>query len=190
MGKLTSKRVETAEPGMLGDGEGLWLRVRPNGRKSWILRYQRGGRPHEHGLGPYPLVSLKEARVAAFQARRMLHQGVDPIGKRRAEKAAAARALTVRQALDRYLAERGVAGRNAQHQAQWRSSMETYVLPALGEMPVAEVDVASVVRALSPIWQRVPETARRTRGRLEALLDLPKRITGVSRQIRRRGRAA
>ena len=61
--------------------------------------------------------------------------------------------------------------RNAKHRAQWRSTLETYAFPALGELRVAAIDTALVMKTLEPIWQVKPETAGRLRGRIEAVLD-------------------
>jgi hypothetical protein len=51
------------------DGNGLRLRVHPNGARYWLLRYQWGGKESTHGLGKYPEVSLEEARRKAREAK-------------------------------------------------------------------------------------------------------------------------
>ncbi|MCB4824473.1 Arm DNA-binding domain-containing protein [Roseicella aerolata] len=84
-GKLTALRVsKLEEPGRYGDGGGLWLQVRGPDHKSWLLRFRWQGRQRQLGLGPVGLgpvglVSLAEAREAAFAARRLVHRGIDPI---------------------------------------------------------------------------------------------------------------
>ncbi|MGZ3250592.1 MAG: Arm DNA-binding domain-containing protein, partial [Croceibacterium sp.] len=63
MGKLTDLKVRNAKPGVYGDGAGLYLRVKPSGAKSWVLRVQFQGRRQDIGLGGYPADrSLTEAR--------------------------------------------------------------------------------------------------------------------------------
>jgi len=54
MGKLTDRTVKSAPPGRHGDGDvkGLMLIVQPGGARSWVLRYQMGGRRRDMGLGP------------------------------------------------------------------------------------------------------------------------------------------
>ncbi|MBT0962897.1 DUF4102 domain-containing protein [Denitromonas sp. IR12] len=37
---LTALEIKNAKQGMFADGNGLYLRVQPNGAKSWIFRYQ------------------------------------------------------------------------------------------------------------------------------------------------------
>ena len=54
------------------------------GNGSWLLRYQRGGKEHWHGLGPLRDFELDEARERARKARQKLRDGVDPIAAKRA----------------------------------------------------------------------------------------------------------
>src|SRR5215472_3284283 len=75
-------------PGLHPDGGGLYLQVN-GGSRSWVFRFARGGRTRYMGLGPYPVVSLAEARQKAGEARRLLAGGQDPIAARDAQHAAA-----------------------------------------------------------------------------------------------------
>ena len=61
--------------------------------------------------------------------------------------------------------------RNPKHRQQWRNTLDTYVYPVIGDLPVQAVDVAHVMKILEPIWQTKPETASRVRGRIETVLD-------------------
>ena len=89
MGKLNPKQVENLrESGTYEDGDGLRLVVRASGSKSWLLRYQISGRRRDMGLGSYPEVSLKEARLTAAGHRKQLANGVDPMAVRDAKREA------------------------------------------------------------------------------------------------------
>jgi hypothetical protein len=59
---LSVRKVQTAKPGRHSDGRGLMLLVKASGARSWVLRYQLKGRRRDMGLGPYPEVTLAEAR--------------------------------------------------------------------------------------------------------------------------------
>jgi len=48
-------------------GDGLYMQVAAGGTKAWILRYMRAGRARKMGLGPFPILSLVEARQKAFE---------------------------------------------------------------------------------------------------------------------------
>ncbi len=68
---------------------GLYLEITKTGRKGWRLKYRYGGMEKRLSFGPYPLVSLKEARQARDNAKRLLIQGIDPSAVRQANKAQA-----------------------------------------------------------------------------------------------------
>ena len=73
MAKLTDRTVKTAAPGRHMDGtvRGLSLLVWPTGGRSWVLRFQLKGVRRDMGLGPYPEVTLAEARAKALEHRRV-----------------------------------------------------------------------------------------------------------------------
>src|SRR3954471_21503939 len=92
--RLTAAKVKTeAKPGRHNDGAGLYLLIRPDGRKGWLLRYRMGQRQRDMGLGNSTAVSLAAARETARAARERLRAGIDPIAARAAERATAARAV-------------------------------------------------------------------------------------------------
>ncbi|MFU8765815.1 MAG: phage integrase central domain-containing protein, partial [Haliea sp.] len=61
--------------------------------------------------------------------------------------------------------------KNAKHAAQWLTTLEKYVIPQLGKLPVAEIDTPQVLAVLQPIWAEVPETASSVRQRISAVFD-------------------
>ena len=69
------------------DGDGLYLRVRKDGSKSWAFRYMMAGKPHWLSLGPLRDVSLAEARERARTLRNRIRDGYDPLVERRTRKA-------------------------------------------------------------------------------------------------------
>jgi integrase len=177
--KLTTLSVKRmSKPGLYGDGDGLYLQVAAGGTKAWILRYMRAGRARKMGLGPFPILSLVEARQKAFEGRRSLLQGIDPIDARNAARveavARAAKALTFTECGKAYIAAHQSGWRNEKHREQWSSTLGRYVFPVIGVLSVAAVDTALVLKVLEPIWNSKPETASRLRGRIEAILDWAK----------------
>ena len=81
--RLSAAFVRTAEPGFYCDGHGLNLRVDPSGARQWVQRLVIRSRPRMLGLGGYPLVSLAEARNAAFANRQRARAGGDPRAEKR-----------------------------------------------------------------------------------------------------------
>jgi integrase len=180
--RLTPGKVQKAtKPGMYPDGAGLYLRIGPNGAKSWVFRYTDGKtasgqqRHRDMGLGPLHTIGLAEARERARQQRLLRLDGGDPIATRWHERertrAEAAKTMTFEECGKAYIAGHSAAWKNSKHAAQWPSTMGTYVYPMFGSLPVQAIDVGLVMKVLEPIWSAKPETASRVRGRIESVLD-------------------
>jgi integrase len=179
VGKLTALKVGRALPsGMYADGAGLCLQVTGAGAKSWIYRFSLHGKAREMGLGSLSAVSLADARVKAAECRSLRQEGIDPIEARKARQAQAAldaaKAITFKEAAERYIAARRAGWNNVKHAAQWGSTLATYVYPVIGALSVQAIDTPLVCKVLEPIWNVKPETANRVRGRIEAILDWAK----------------
>ena len=150
MGRLTVLKLRSlTKPGRYGDGAGLWLQVRDIEHRSWIFRFTFAGKHRQMGLGPFPDVSLADARTIAGQCRAMVRQGVDPIDARRSMRAAAAanvaRGMAFRQVADRYLAAHEAAWRNEKHRYQWRATLDL-ACEQIGRLPVASIATGDVMR--------------------------------------------
>jgi integrase len=179
IGRLTALKVEKAkQPGMYPDGAGLYLRVTPEGTKQWVLRYMLNRRPRWMGLGPLSLYSLQEARTKALDARKLRHEGIDPIEARRAQRARArleeAKTITFKQCAEAYINSHRAGWRNGKHAGQWSATLATYAYPLIGDLAVQSVDTGLVLKVLEPIWTKKSETAGRLRGRIENILDWAK----------------
>ena len=176
LGRLTAIGVSKAKStGMYADGGGLYLQVSPTGAKSWIFRFAQAGRERAMGLGSVQDVSLAEAREKAIECRRLKHNGIDPIEARKTARREAqldaAKTITFIDAADGYMDAHKSGWQNAKHTDQWRNTLQTYVYPIFGSVPVQSVDVGLIMKALDPIWSTKTETASRVRGRVEAILD-------------------
>jgi integrase len=160
---------------MYADGNGLYLMIRRDGARSWVLRYRLGEGQHEHGLGSLSLVGLAEARERALAARRKVRlDGVNPI----AEEAAARVAAKVEAASSRTFAE--TAGEylkahsdkwSDKHASGYATLLERHAFPSLGALPVASIDRALVLGTLEPIWRVKIETASRLQRLVKSVLD-------------------
>lgn len=166
MGRLTARKVQTAQPGVHMDGEGLRLIVGATGTRKWVFRFMRRGRSQEMGLGGSD-VSLAMARERTANARQVLAAGQNPIDAARLAKV---RRPTFGQVADEFLAAKASEWRNSKHRAQWNMTLEKYAGP-LRARPVDEIDTAAVLEVLQPLWRHIPETASRLRGRIETVLD-------------------
>jgi integrase len=175
MNRLTVLKVARAKgPALLHDGGGLYLQVTATGAKSWVYRFMLAGRHREMGLGPLSLINLAEARTRAVEAKRLRHDGVDPIDHRAAERAsrtvAAAKAMTFAECCDGFVADHE-KGWSAVHRQSWVNSIRDHAAPVLGKLPVSMIDTALVLKVIKPLWTEKHVTASRLRARIEAALD-------------------
>ena len=131
--------------------------------------WARNGRQREMGLGPIVDVTLAEAREAAREARRLIREDKDPI----AERDRKGQSKSFGDVADAYLVSMTPSWSNAKHAAQWKTALTTGAA-SLRPLPVNAVDTAAVLAVLQPLWVKVPETASRLRGRIEAVLDAAK----------------
>ena len=161
---LSARMVRHAGPGSYVDGNGLMLRVRARGTRSWVQRLMVHGRRVDIGLGSADLVSLADARRIAADNRAVARTGGDP---RRA------RTITFAEAEPRALAEKAETWRDGSPSLRdWRASMAAYVLPQLGKMHVGAVATADVKRVLRPLALAGKHaTARMVAGRIAAVLE-------------------
>jgi integrase len=159
---------------MYADGGGLYLRVAEGGSKQWIYRYVTNGRPRDMGIGPVHVLTLAEAREKAREASKLRLEGIDPIAAKHAQRAAAAvaaaSAMTFRQCAEGFIKDNEASWTNYKHRLEWERSLARYAFPVLGNLPVAAIDTPLVLKVVKPLWQRVPETASRVRGRIENVL--------------------
>lgn len=171
---LTARQVASAKPGVYGDGNGLFLRVKDSGARSWEVRYQLPSQQRRAaGIGgvdkPY---SLAEAREKAFDIQRQAKRGIDPLVEKARKRAIkAAPVATFRFCAEAYIAGRAPTWKNLKHAAQWPATLERYAYPVLGNKPVQDITASDVLAVLQPIWLTTPETASRVRNRIEAVLD-------------------
>ncbi|MCS3423454.1 integrase [Rahnella sp. BIGb0603] len=80
---LTVKQIDAAKskekPYRLLDSNGLYLYIPPSGKKVWQLRFKLAGKEKILTVGKYPYMTLQEARDKAYEARKGLSEGVDPV---------------------------------------------------------------------------------------------------------------
>lgn len=167
---LSAAFIKTVNrPGRYGDGHGghgLALVVKPRAqggiRKAWVQRIRIAGRETNVGLGSWPVTGLADARAKALANARLLATGQDP---RRAGDAP-----TFGEATEKVIELHRATWRDVgRSEKQWRASLETYAGP-LADKPVADITSGDVLAVLAPIWSDKPETARRVRGRISAVM--------------------
>ena len=159
--RLTDKKIQTLGEGRHSDGEGLLLVVAASGAKSWILRFQLHGRRRDMGLGRYPQVTLKQAREAASDARRLAEHGIDPIDARDAAVKAKRRIPTFGEVAQLVIDDAVAASTNEKVKYQAKRHLGPVYCGPLLNRPVNAITTTEVAAALRPIWSEKPEVARK-----------------------------
>ncbi len=184
--KTTEKLLRRGEPGKHFDGAGLYLIISSPTAAYFERRYELNGKAHWMGLGAAKTFSLAEARERNRRISQLLADGIDPLERKRAERAAAkteaAKALTFAEAAKAYFEQHEKKWKNAKHRNQFANSLTEYAFPKIGNLPVAAIDTGEVLKVLEqPVdaergypagrfWDVRSETASRVRGRIENVL--------------------
>src|SRR5262249_25137348 len=151
------------EPGLHWVDDNLYLQIK--GGRSWLHRYSFDGKEWNSGLGSADIVTLAEARAARDDERAKIRIGINPVKARRDERAVAivevVKAITFADCATGYIRSHEASWKSRVHRQQWRSTLETYVYPIIGRLPVRDIDTALAVQVLEPIWSTIPESASR-----------------------------
>lgn len=171
--RLSAVGLKSLTDGRHADGGGLYLYVSDSGARSWVFRWKVRGKRREMGLGALQTISLKEARIKARELRQAVTTGRDPIAESRsmADRNRAIAGHTFSAVTEAFLKAREAGWSNPKHRAQWQSTLEEYAYPHFRDTPVAKIETADVLRALTTIWNTKNETASRVRGRIESVLS-------------------
>ena len=137
------------------DGGGLFLYITPEGKKSWRLAYRFLGKQKLLVIGPYPSISLKDARGRRAEAKRLLVDNIDPSTAKQSAKAAAAEAakssfeLICREWLTKHANDWASATINS---VTWM--VEKDVIPSLGKRPIKSITAPELLAVLRKVESR------------------------------------
>jgi integrase len=186
---LSVKRVEkllsAGVPGRHTDGDvrGLMLCIESKTSAHWLIRWQRDGRVRHMGLGSASDLPLAAAREKARQQRERIARDIDPLDLKRAEriarKAAEAKAITFKQAAERYHEAHAAGWTSAVHAGEFLASLQRWAYKHIGDLDVAAIGKDEVLRVLEQklpkgggsFWIQRAITADRVRNRIERVLD-------------------
>ena len=164
--RLAAVQLKNLAAGMHSDGNGLYLCVQESGARSWILRTMVRGRRKDIGLGSLATTSLARAREDAAELRGRARKGEDILESRRIEKRVVP---TFKEVAITYHAQISETFDSDQHAHNWLRSLEQYAFPVFGSKTVDAIDTSDVIKAIGPIWTKIPDTARRTLRRMTAV---------------------
>ncbi|WP_394065199.1 tyrosine-type recombinase/integrase [Alcaligenes sp. WGS1538] len=164
---LTKRSIERApikdKPYSLRDGGSLYLTITPAGGRLWRYRYRIGSSAHVFSIGPYPDISPADARQERDRARALVRQGVHPLTERRARlcRQEENQRHTFEMAARLWLAAN--PGWSAGYALQVRRYLKRDILPRIGRLPIASIDVAHLRPLILAVAQRGPCAAMAVR---------------------------
>lgn len=169
------KATPEEKPYKMIDGGGLFLHLLPTGRKVWRYQYSMNGKRRDVTIGTYPAITLAQARVKHKEYRDMRERGIDPADQkqetRRKERETARqkRISTLKELSRAWLNER-MADKSTAYVAQQQRWLEKFVLPEIGEAPVASIEPADVLRIIER-RRKTPTTAEGVRVMIQSIFD-------------------
>lgn len=166
---LSYLQTKQAPAGKYADGQGLWLCKRSKDAGKWIVRLVIQGRRREMGLGPWPDVSISEARERAAEARKKLRDGIDPIEERSKLRHRPQR-MTVEAAIQDCFRARQAELKNDGKAGRWLSPLKTHVIPKIGQRSIEDIDQHVLRTVFDPIWHSKPDAARKAMNRMNLTL--------------------
>ena len=167
--QLSPAKLRTlTAPGRHADGNGLFLVIDPSGSKRWMLRTVVRNKRCDIGLGGLWKVSQSQARAEATKLRALARNGVDILEARRAEKIIVP---TFEEAAREYFADHIDGKKSEKHAAQWINTLAEYAFPAFGKRRIDSIESPDIMRVLTAIWYKKPETAARVHQRIKAIFS-------------------
>ncbi len=178
---IRNARPEADRTKKLSDGGGLQLWISPTGGKSWNLAYRFNGKQRKLNLGPYPTVTLAEARSRRDVAKRQIEAGVSPSEQKQIDKLtqATSDAITFEAVADELL-EKKKRERKAEATLSKVGWLLDFGKASLGTRPIAKITAPEVLAVLRRV---------ESRGRLETAKRLRATIGEVFRYAIATGRA-
>lgn len=174
---LTNTQIQQAKPSAkeynLADGQGLMLRVKPNGTKLWLFNYYR---PHTKkraniSFGSYPDITLAQARTSRSEAKELLSKDIDP--KEHREQTARQEELAHNATFEKVAAQFHEIKKttvSSDHANKIWNSLEVHIFPSIGKMPIHKLDAPTALKAIAHISNKSPETGKRLSQRINAVM--------------------
>ena len=155
---LTATEISKAKPRdkeyTLGDGNGLLLRIKPIGSKTWLFNYQRPitKKRANISLGRYPDLSLAKARTKAIAARELLADGIDPKEHRDTTLQAKQAELnnTLQAVFEDWFAVKKTSIKELTAK-KLKQRLDKYLLTYLGKFPISEITAPQAITIIQPV---------------------------------------
>ena len=169
---LSDTKIRKAKPQdkmyKMFDGNGLYLEVKPNGRKVWRIKYRFNGKEKTYTIGDYPQISLSEARNISRDVKQKVLEGIDPV-EARAEKKKRNNVVTIEQIANEFLNKKKEEI-SPKTFADLKRKVDLYIVPELGNEDIKKIKKRDIVNLIKKSRYKKtqnntktdkPDTARR-----------------------------
>ena len=188
--KLTEQAIKRAKPKdkqyKLTDGDSMYLRIYPDGKKYWQLQFWFEGKQKVLSFGKWPNVKLPEARASRYEANKKIKEGINPLDEKRFRSSLHIENYDKNKRLEEnkgWTFQQVAQEWHVRQETLWTkeyskvvfSSLIIHVFPYLGEIPIVNInkrDVISMLKKLEVVGKH--ETCYRIRQRLESIFNYAK----------------
>ncbi|EGU36744.1 phage integrase central domain-containing protein, partial [Vibrio scophthalmi] len=156
--RLTDRKIKSAastgKEFTLSDGDGLQLRVRPTGAKSWQFKFSDPvtSKIQKIALGPYPELSLANARSKVTEYRTLLAQKVNPKSFEQSKllEIQKAQTFTFISVSEQWFERKKDNVSPGHAYREWRT-LEKYIFPCMSKIPIANITALETIDVLRPL---------------------------------------
>ncbi len=143
------------KPYKMADSGSLFMLVNTNGAKHWRFKYRHMGKEKLLALGPYPLISLVEARQGRDDAKRLLLKGIDPMVKKQdIQREAIRNADNTFKVVALDWHEKQIERWSEHHALNVMRRLNVDIFPYIGNRPIADIDAPELLAVLRKIEKR------------------------------------
>jgi len=180
---LTELKIKRAKPKeklyKLFDGNGLYLEIKPNGKKTWRVKYRFNNKEKTYTIGEYPIIPLTQARGIAQEVKNKVLQGIDPVQDRKEKqiKQELSNKKLFQNVVDEFLELKKSEWSEKYYQKQLRR-LEIYILPFLKDRPIDLIKKGEIVNVIKNVRNIVTPTTKKSNK-----AEVTKRIYIILKQI-------
>ena len=156
---LTDSQIKKAKPKekvyKLFDENGLYLEIKPNGKKTWRIKYRFDNKEKNYTIGNYPEVTLALARKELIKVKQLIREHIDPVTARKEEVKAKTinKKLLVKNIVNEFF-ELKSAELSESHLKRQISRTNIYIIPKIGDKEITQVtkkDIIDIIKAVKNI---------------------------------------
>ena len=156
---LTDTACKNAKPKdkvyKLGDTGGLYLLIKPNGKKHWRLKYYLHKKERLLALGAYPQITMAMARKKRDEARALLEEGIDPLlDKKKKAQLAVIQSNDTFEAVAREWYDNRKERWSEKYALNVIKRLEADIFPKLGMFPIKDINPPMILATIKLIEKR------------------------------------